>query len=104
MRVKVKVIPRSNCKCLTFYWQVGGGPSTERHSCLILFFARVKMLQNFRKATLLAPELQEDLLGTKVIKVLLSLIQNKELGATRDVMAPELQEVSLYQLYELTCV
>ena len=23
----------SNCKCLTFYRQVGGGPSTERHSC-----------------------------------------------------------------------
>ena len=44
-----------------------------------------------------APELQEDLLGTKVKKVLLSLIQNKELGATRDVTAPELQEVSLYQ-------
>ena len=45
----------------------------------------------------MAPELQEDLLGTKVKKVLLSLIQNKELGATRDVTAPELQEVSLYQ-------
>ena len=30
---KVKVIPRSNFKCLTFYWQAGGGPSTERHSC-----------------------------------------------------------------------
>ena len=30
----VKVIARSNCKCLTFYWKVGGGPSTERHSCL----------------------------------------------------------------------
>ena len=44
-----------------------------------------------------APELQEDLLGTKVKKVLLSLVQNKELGATRDVTAPELQEVSLYQ-------
>ena len=44
-----------------------------------------------------APELQEDLLGTKVEKVFLSLIQNKELGATRDVTAPELQEVSLYQ-------
>ena len=29
---KVKVIPRSNCKCLTFYQQVGGGPLTERHS------------------------------------------------------------------------
>ena len=45
----------------------------------------------------MAPELQEDLLGTKVKKVLLSLIQNKELGAMRDVTAPELQEVSLYQ-------
>ena len=44
-----------------------------------------------------APELQEDWLGTKVKKVTLSLIQNKELGATRDVTAPELQEVSLYQ-------
>ena len=30
---EVKVIPRSNCKCFTFYWQVGGGPMTERHSC-----------------------------------------------------------------------
>ena len=28
----VSVILRSNCKCLTFYWQVGGGHSTERHS------------------------------------------------------------------------
>ena len=45
----------------------------------------------------MAPELQEDWLGTKVKKVLLTLIQNKELGATRDVTAPELQEVSLYQ-------
>ena len=35
---KVKVIPRSNCKCLTFNWQVGGGPSTERHSCFQFFF------------------------------------------------------------------
>ena len=31
----VKVIPRSNCKCLTFYQQAGGGPSTERHSCWV---------------------------------------------------------------------
>ena len=31
----VKVTPRSNCKCLTFYRQAGGGPSTERHSCLL---------------------------------------------------------------------
>ena len=43
--------------------------------------------------------LQEDLLGTKVEKVLLSLIQNKELGATRDVTAPELQEVSPLPVY-----
>ena len=34
--IKVKVIPRSNCKCLTFYQQVGGGPSTEKHSCFSL--------------------------------------------------------------------
>ena len=33
---KVKVIPRWNCKCLIFYQQAGGGPSTERHSCLDL--------------------------------------------------------------------
>ena len=45
----------------------------------------------------MAPELQEDLLDTKVKKVFLALIQNKELGAMRDVTAPELQEVSLYQ-------
>ena len=32
--LKVKVNPKSNCKCLTFYWQVGNGPSTERHSSL----------------------------------------------------------------------
>ena len=32
---EVKVTPRSNCKYLTFYWQAGGGPSTERHSCLL---------------------------------------------------------------------
>ena len=30
---KVKVIPRSNCKRLTFYQHAGGGPSTERHFC-----------------------------------------------------------------------
>ena len=30
---EVKVILRSNCKCLTFYRQVGGGPSSERRSC-----------------------------------------------------------------------
>ena len=35
---KVKVIPRSNCKCLAFYWQAGGGPLTERHSCVFLSF------------------------------------------------------------------
>ena len=27
--LKIMVIPRSNCKCLTFYQQAGGGPSTE---------------------------------------------------------------------------
>ena len=27
------VIPRSNCKCLTFYRQVGDGSLTERYSC-----------------------------------------------------------------------
>ena len=32
--LRVKVIPRSNCKCLTSYWQAGGGPSTERLSCI----------------------------------------------------------------------
>ena len=36
---KVKVNTRSNCKCLTFYQQAGGGPSTERHSwCLCVHF------------------------------------------------------------------
>ena len=36
---EVTVIPRSRSfkgqivSDLTFYWQVGGGPSTERHSC-----------------------------------------------------------------------
>ena len=30
---KVKVIPWWKCKCLIFYQQAGGGPSTERHSC-----------------------------------------------------------------------
>ena len=34
---KVKVIQRSNYKCLTFYWQVGGGPLTERHSSLVWY-------------------------------------------------------------------
>ena len=34
---EVKVIPRSNCKCLTFYLQAGGGPSTERHSCMVFW-------------------------------------------------------------------
>ena len=33
---KVKVIPRSNSKYLTFYQQAGGGPSTENYSCLLL--------------------------------------------------------------------
>ena len=31
---KFKVIPESNCKYLDFYHEAGGGPSTERHSCL----------------------------------------------------------------------
>ena len=35
---EVKVIPRSNCKCLTFCQQVGGGPSTERHSRMLCMF------------------------------------------------------------------
>ena len=26
--------PESNCKYLDFYHEAGGGPSTERHSCL----------------------------------------------------------------------
>ena len=33
---EVKVISRSNCKCLYFYWLTGGGPSTDRHSSLLL--------------------------------------------------------------------
>ena len=33
VHLKVKVIPRSYCKCLTFYQKAGDGPSTERHSC-----------------------------------------------------------------------
>ena len=47
----------------------------------------------------MAPELQEDLLGTKVKKVLLirSISEFLKSSATTDVMAPELQEVSLYQ-------
>ena len=36
--LKVKVILKSNWKCLTFYWQAGGGPSTERHSCFVNSF------------------------------------------------------------------
>ena len=42
---EVKVIPRSNCKCLTFYQQAGGGPSTERHSCLFLIQVFLIFLQ-----------------------------------------------------------
>ena len=38
---EVKVIPRSNCKCLTLYLQVGGGPSTERHSSFVFVFCFV---------------------------------------------------------------
>ena len=41
---KVKVIPRSICKCFEFYWQAGGGPSTERHSCF--FFSPIADLKN----------------------------------------------------------
>ena len=65
--------------------------------CLLSLLADIPLLGAARIILVMAPELQEDLLGTKVKKVLLSLIQNKELGATRDVTAPELQEVSLYQ-------
>ena len=38
---EVKVTPRSrsNCKCLNFYQQVGGGPSTERHACLLYYLS-----------------------------------------------------------------
>ena len=32
-----KVIPRLNCKCLTFYQQEGGGPKTEIHSCCMYY-------------------------------------------------------------------
>ena len=32
---KFKVIPESSCKCLDFYHEAGGGPSTKRHSCLM---------------------------------------------------------------------
>ena len=32
---EVKVIQRSNCRCLTFYQQAEGGPLTERHSSLL---------------------------------------------------------------------
>ena len=44
--------------------------------------------------------MQEDLLGKKVKKVLLirSISEFLNPSAARDVMAPELQEVSLYQL------
>ena len=41
---EVKVIPKSNCKCLTFYQQAGGGPSTERHSGLIMILCNVVQL------------------------------------------------------------
>ena len=36
--LKFKVLPKSNCMCSTFYWQVEGGPSTEIHSCLFTHF------------------------------------------------------------------
>ena len=69
---------------------------------MVLLVISIKSISEFLNSVLqgilvTAPELQEDLLGTKVKKVLLSLIQNKEPGATRHIMAPELQEVSLYQ-------
>ena len=34
--LKVYVIPRSKCKCLSFYCQAGGGPLAERPSCFQL--------------------------------------------------------------------
>ena len=40
-------MPRSNCKCLTFYWQVGGGPLTERHSCFFFVIADLKTRMPF---------------------------------------------------------
>ena len=41
---EVKVTPRSNCKCLNFYWQAGGGLSTERHSCLYIILTTESVL------------------------------------------------------------
>ena len=35
---KVKIISKSNCKCLTFYQQAGSGPSTESRSCCTNYF------------------------------------------------------------------
>ena len=46
---KVKVIPRSNCKCLTFYWQTGGGPLTERHSSLFVYWCLNRHLCDLRE-------------------------------------------------------
>ena len=37
---KFKVIPDSNCKCLEFYHEAGGGPSTEGHSCYFVLFKK----------------------------------------------------------------
>ena len=53
----VKVIPRSNCKCLTFYQQAGGGPLTERLSsmqvkvCFGRYWGRISPA-NFTKTNL----------------------------------------------------
>ena len=47
---KVYVIPRSRSfqgqTVFDFYWQVGGGRSTERHSCFSVFCTRVQR-QNY---------------------------------------------------------
>ena len=40
--VKVKVIPESNCKCLDFYPEAGGGPSTK---CIVLIEFRKSQFQ-----------------------------------------------------------
>ena len=41
---KVKVISRSNCKCLTFYHQAEGEPLIERHSCKNDFLFNIMIL------------------------------------------------------------
>ena len=54
---KVKVILRSNCKCLTYYQQAGGGPSTERHSScgiilsILLSLCFTSVVSRFRHKT-----------------------------------------------------